>query len=778
MSHSLTSRVMQVFVSPAGKDTNPGTKEQPKATPTAALEYVRLHRKQERAVISFGGGTYRLTEPLELTSQDSGLELRAEKDKSLVLSGGRAIKAHWKPFRDGIYQTDVPLDFETDQLFVNGVKQTLARYPNFDPKAKVFGGVAADCLSPQKAASWANPKGGYIHALHANEWGDVHYRITGKDQSGKLTYEGGWQNNRQMGMKSDSVYVEGIFEELDSPGEWFLDSVRHLLFFIPPAGVNLESAVVEGTNLKSLIELKGSESDPVKDVRISGLTLQATRRTFMENREPLLRSDWTIYRGGAIYAKGTTGCTVENCYFDQVGGNAVFVSEFNRDFHVTGCRIEDAGANGVAFVGSPRAVRNPLFEYNQRLKLSDLDLQPGPKTNEYPSDCIVDNCLIVRTGRIEKQSAPIEVSMSRRITVRHCSIYDVPRAGINIGDGCWGGHLIEACDVFDTVKETGDHGSFNSWGRDRYWSLTDVDLDQLDAKGLAKLPFLDVVEPIVLRNNRLRCDHGWDIDLDDGSSNYHIIGNLCLHGGLKLREGFHRVCEDNVIVDNSFHMHVWFKDSHDVIRRNVLFEPYKVIQTSAPWGDECDFNLLHMADSKGASSAPMLSSLSGRDEHSLVANADFVNASEGDYRVRANSAAFRLGFRNIDGPSYGVTLKGLKKLARTPVLPGGGPHHDQVRSELTLDWMGCTIKTLEGIGEQSAVGLGAGGGVLFSKVPGNSQGASLGFKTLDVIRAINGQTVRNLDEFTRTIAAAKTNTPCQIAIWRKQSSQVLLVRLP
>ncbi len=59
--------------------------------------------------------------------------------------------------------------------------------------------------------------------------------------------------------------------------------------------------------------------------------------------------------------------------------------------------------------------------------------------------------------------------MAQGITIRHCSIYDVPRAGINFGDGCWGGHVIEFCDVFDTVKETGDHGSFNSWGRDRYW---------------------------------------------------------------------------------------------------------------------------------------------------------------------------------------------------------------------------------------------------------------------------------------------------------------------
>jgi hypothetical protein len=32
--------------------------------------------------------------------------------------------------------------------------------------------------------------------------------------------------------------------------------------------------------------------------------------------------------------------------------------------------------------------------------------------------------------------------------------------------------VIEFCDVFVTVKETGDHGSFNSWGRDRYWRPT------------------------------------------------------------------------------------------------------------------------------------------------------------------------------------------------------------------------------------------------------------------------------------------------------------------
>ena len=57
--------------------------------------------------------------------------------------------------------------------------------------------------------------------------------------------------------------------------------------------------------------------------------------------------------------------------------------------------------------------------------------------------------------------------MCRNITVSHNSIYNTPRAGINISEGTWGGHIIEYNDIFNTVKETGDHGTINSWGRDR-----------------------------------------------------------------------------------------------------------------------------------------------------------------------------------------------------------------------------------------------------------------------------------------------------------------------
>lgn len=105
--------------------------------------------------------------------------------------------------------------------------------------------------------------------------------------------------------------------------------------------------------------------------------------------------------------------------------------------------------------------------------------------------------------------------------------------------------------MFDTVKETGDHGSLNSWGRDRDWQLKDVDANTITAGTNREIQRLDAVKPVILRNNRRRCEHGWDIDLDDASTNCHIYNNLTLNGGIKLREGSDRTVENNAMVNNS-----------------------------------------------------------------------------------------------------------------------------------------------------------------------------------------------------------------------------------
>ncbi len=736
----------EIHVGPGGDDANPGTADRPVQTLAAAQRLARLRAGKEPVQVLIREGVYYLPETLVFTPDDSGtaeapVTYAAAPGAEVVLSGGLRLALAWKPYRDGIYQAATPAGLRMDQLFVDGVRQHMARYPNFDPDDAVYNGYAADAFSKERAANWKNPAGGYIHAMHRHRWGGYHYRITGKNDAGEVTYEGGWQNNRQMGMHGSHRFVENIFEELDAPGEWYHDAGADTLYFYPPDGIDLGAAAVEVVRLRRLVEFRGSQESPVKFVNLRGITFRHAARTFMDTREPLLRSDWTIYRGGAVFYEGAEDCELADCTFDQVGGNTVFVNNYNRRIAVRGCLISDSGGSGVCFVGDPGAVRNPLFEYGQRQSLDGIDRTPGPKTDNYPADCLVEDCLIRRTGRVEKQSAGVQISMARRITVRHCSIYELPRAGINISEGTWGGHLIEYCDVFDTVLETHDHGSFNCWGRDRFWGLHNAPDDKLP-----ELALLDAVETTVIRNSRWRCDHGWDIDLDDGASNYHVYNNLMLRGGLKFREGFHRIGENNIMVGDSFHPHVWYADSRDVFRRNIVFTQYRPIRVSAPWGKEVDYNLLHQPNAETAPAA-ILRSQSGRDEHSIIADAMFVAPARADYRVREGSPALGLGFESFAMDRFGVRSPRLRAVARTPDLPEApAPAERQPAEEARQEWQGAVVAPLEGEA-YSAFGVGReDGGIHLVRVPPGSRAARAGLRTNDVVQKINGQPVQTLDQ--------------------------------
>jgi hypothetical protein len=175
--------------------------------------------------------------------------MRRRRTKSRSSAAARKLKLDWTPFRDGIFQAKVPTGLVMDQLFVNGERQQMARYPNYDPNAEKFNGTAADAISPERVARWSDPAGGYIHAMHESLWGDMHWRILGKKADGSLDYEGGWQNNRPSGMHKQFRFVENIREELDAPGEWFHDTKANTLLYIPPAGVDLKAATVEAVRL-------------------------------------------------------------------------------------------------------------------------------------------------------------------------------------------------------------------------------------------------------------------------------------------------------------------------------------------------------------------------------------------------------------------------------------------------------------------------------------------------------------------------------------------------
>lgn len=762
---STLSLAADIYVAPGGNDSNPGSKDKPLATFEAARNKVRSIRGAVTVFVR--AGTYYLAKPVVFGPEDSretGQEVtyKAYPGEKVTISGAAVVPVKWLEYKGDIKKTIIKGNYIFDQLFIGKKKLHMARFPNFDPSVSHFGGYSADVLSPAKIRSWKKPEGAFIHAMHKHEWGDYHYRVTGKTSDTTLALEGGYQNNRQMGMHARYRFIENLLEELDAPEEWYYDAPSHALYVYAPA----DARQVLTPQIRHLFEFHGSRQKPVRNIHIEGFELAHTLRTFMDTREPLLRSDWAIYRGGAVLLEGTENCSIRKCHFDSVGGNGVFFSNYNRGGEVSGCHFEAIGASAVCFVGDPGAVRSPSFEYNEAVPYDRMDKTAGPKTGNYPAQCKVYDNLMHGLGRVEKQIAGVEISMSMDITVSHNTIYNIPRAGINVSEGTWGGHMIEFNDVFNTVLETGDHGSFNSWGRDRFWHPVRERMDSLTAAH-PELILLDAGKTIVIRNNRFRCDHGWDIDLDDGSSNYHIYNNLCLNGGLKLREGFQRVVENNIIINNSFHPHVWFAKSGDVFRKNIVTKPYAPIRVT-DWGKEVDYNLF--PDQTALEKARQ----NGTDAHSLAGDPMFENPAKGDYRVKPGSPALKTGFVNFAMNEFGVVSPELKNKAGQIPLPVIKTLADSSAVSETA-WLGGKLRNVNGLGDRSAYGLPDEKGVVVEAAPENSLLARAGMKPGDVIRVLNHRDIANVTELMDVFQEINWMGDGEVAFFRNQAVQKLKV---
>jgi hypothetical protein len=776
-----------IYISVTGNDKNSGTKENPVQSVKKAKELIRPKAGKEEVHVIFADGIYYLPDPLVLTDEYSGTEqkpiiFRAENEGKAILSGGNQFDLKWEPFNDGIFKTVVKEDAVIDQLYVNGQRQRMARFPNAVEDKNVFDtwdllhtnnpDSLKDPINPNRISSWKNPEGAYIHAMHNALWGDMHWIVKGKNADGSLDMEGGWQNNRPSSMHPRYRMVENVFEELDTPGEWYYNKSSKTLYYYPQLGIKLAEAKIEIVRLRNLIEFKGTKEKLVRFVRFEGFVFRHAARTFMDNKEPLLRSDWTTYRGGAVLFNGAEDCTIANCEFDQVGGNSIFVNNYNRRILIKSCYIHYSGANGIAFVGDPATVRSPMFRYGNQ-DFAKIDRTPGSKGDNYPEDCRVEDCLITMTGRDEKQTAPVQISISHKISVSHCSIYDVPRAGINISEGTFGGHVIEYCDVFNTVLETGDHGSFNSWGRDRFWTPEIAETD-VEVQKQPNVPFLDMLEPNIIRNSRWRCDHGWDIDLDDGSSWYQLYNNVLLNGGLKMREGYKRTATNNVIVNNSLHPHVWYPNSSDVFAHNIVFGAYKpavmarAIAPDGKWGAQLDSNLFATNNEDRIRFAK-----NGCDANSMVGDPQFADAEKGDFCVKDGSPALQIGFKNFPMNEFGVISEKLKKIAQQPEIPTLITSQKD-KSGQTYQWYGATVKNVETLGEQSAAGLTEMRGVVLLDVPANSAVAKSELKVGDVILQCQDVKIQYFNQLVRVAKDSQYLSELKLVIQRNQIKEIVM----
>ncbi len=713
------ARVFDIHVATHGDDANPGTEEKPFATIERARKEILARKTQilRPHTVWIHSGTYYLDQPLIFRPEDSGtaaspITYAAWQDDFVTISGGRRLNCQWKPHRGSILKCFLPevkrgnLDFT--QLFIAGKRQVRARYPKYDFKNPLVSGNGyVDVKDPSEPwpnvefhfdpstftdKRWSNPQKAVVHLFPLDYWGNLQWEVRDidwHDHAIQLGW-GGFQLNEHLfgraatGIGKSQLYHEGyksrffienVFEELDAPGEWYLDADRGVLYAIPPQQMNLDGELVEAPILESVISFQGSQRQPVQYINLVGFRIAHTTSTFLKTYEAPSRGDWTIHRCGGIFMEGAENCAIERCFFDALGGNALFLNGYNRGNRIYGNRFSDIGDSAICLVGCGQQIQGT----NRPL----------------PSGNLVSNNLIHDCGFFGKQIAGVFLSVSENNVVSHNRIYNMPRAAICVDDGWGGGHVIEFNYIHDTVRETHDHGPFNSWGRGRFWCMEQSHGEASHGSGyhdddpnyIFYYPEADG-RTTVIRNNLFReppSVHQLGIDLDDGSSHYHIYNNVCIGVAIKLREGDYRTVENNLFIHpaNPPAFHQGYEGNHDRFINNVIItssaQTHAFGKSSIP-GDSyqialpprngpilslIDHNLFYndlgqfFGSVTPRDGARMHYSMEqwqtlGYDIHSIYGDPQFVDPDHGDYRFRSDSPALRIGCKDIDLSGVGL----------------------------------------------------------------------------------------------------------------------------
>ena len=369
------------------------------------------------------------------------------------------------------------------------------------------------------ARSWKNASTGVIHAFHCKHWGNWMFAIDNRNETThEITWSyGGFQEAGAGCPQGAEWFVDNIFEELDAPGEWFYNEAEQKLYLYPN-GTDLPSTGV-GTKLQTLFDIHGSISRPVYNITLMNITFLHTEPTYFESYQSPSGGAFSVHRGGAVFAEGVDGFTVQQCLFDSPGGNGIFLSNYIRNVVIEANEFRFVGDNAIAAIGS-------------------VNLIDGTNGNQPRGTKIVGN-LVNEIGIFGKQTCAYIQSLACQTDLIGNVFFNGPRAGINFNDGFGGGNLIENNLVFNMVRETGDHGPFNSWDRQPY--LTRVKD--------GKTPSLDPAINVITRNFLINNYHStWPIDHDDGSCYYNDTFNYLVYGGYKNFKGHSKNAMSNVYV--------------------------------------------------------------------------------------------------------------------------------------------------------------------------------------------------------------------------------------
>ncbi|MCP5521219.1 MAG: right-handed parallel beta-helix repeat-containing protein [Verrucomicrobiales bacterium] len=528
---SLPLPALTFFVAPDGAETNDGSRTHPFATLAQARDAIRRLKQAGGGDLPVGGvqvilvaGDYPVRETFTLGAEDSGSAVapvvyRAAPGATVRLQGGCRI-TNWKPIRDSVVKArlspgvaDAVLEAdlkplgrqdwgdptalrERPELFVDGVPQTLARWPNegFVKTGEIRGtntfkvwNSIPGCRDGRfefvedRPLNWLDEPDVRLYGYWFWDWFEEYQKVAAIDADPRtFTLAPPFSN---YGYRKDQRYhAVNVFRELDQPGEWYLDRQAERLYWLPRAEVRPDQAEI----VVSMVAAPFIRLEDVRHVILLGLTLEAGR-------------------GDGIHVSGGEECLVAGCTVRRMGGDGVVV-QGGRRHGVFGCLIETMGCGGTRVAGGHRET-----------------LEPGGH--------FVENCVVRDISRLKRTYTPAVHLDGCGNRIAHNRFEDMPSSAMRIEGN---DHLIELNVVRDVVKESDDQGGVDMFGNPLYrgvvirwnrWS----DIGGGTHNGAAGVRLDDMISGVTVHGNVFeRC----------GAV---IFGGVQIHGG-----------KDNLIDNNLF----------------------------------------------------------------------------------------------------------------------------------------------------------------------------------------------------------------------------------
>ncbi len=569
------------FVSPNGNDNNNGSKNAPFATLQRAQKAVRTAPKGNKRQVVLQKGTYRLKRPLVFTEKDSGTKtapvvFRADKAAEVFISGdvaisSRKVKKVTNPqisnrlvseVKDKIFVVDLksmnlpaygefgPRGFarpylpSANELFINGKAQSIAQWPNHGQKAVKIGKIHDKGSVPRQGdysnrggtfewnhirpARWSKADDLYLSGLFQWGYADDTVKVA-KIDSGKKTFTTvqphlyGFGNSRPW----NTWTAKNLLEEIDIPGEYYLDKKNHKLYFYPPVSLKEIKTITLSIQDKPLVSLMGASY-----LQFRGITFENSRGmgVYIENGQKCLIKDCTFRNLGIVavnIGKGTkAGKILKHDTLDQPisGGigslystlynNTTMNREGGYAHGVVNCKIYDTGAGGIILGGGDRKTLKPAGNF-------------------------VRNCEIFRFNRLDRtyKSAINIDGVGNKI--QHCLIYEAPGTAILLHGN---NHIIEYNEIHHVMMDGDDQGAYYL-GRDpsEFGNITRFNY------------FHDIgISPTTHST--------WSIYYDDGSCGNLAYGNVFRRAGkggaFLIGGGSYNKVFNNIFIDCGLGIHI------------------------------------------------------------------------------------------------------------------------------------------------------------------------------------------------------------------------------